>query len=308
MPVVIYAVPALVAAHQAAGSFEALRQTWTGWDGSTWVLSDPDEGVFLTDGGVAGMGQVPSARFSSVAPGVAGSRFRGARALERPVMWNLHVYSDVSSAAWVDRDRAFWRTMRTDRVGRWTVQQVATNTTRYLDCRFVSTDDTYPRDPVLAGWADYEVHLVADDPYWRGAPVGRAFAVAGDPVDFLPAAPGDPFVISEGSSLASATIENPGDVEAWPVWTITGPTTDVTVGIGDSLVGIPGDLDEGDVLVIDTDPRRQSATLNGVRTRGILAPHDFAPIPAGGVSGLSLAMTGTGAVSVQIVPRYLRAW
>lgn len=303
---VIFAAPAGLGAGAAGGLFQGLRQTWTGWDGSEWVLSDPDSGVFLMPDGVVGLGVGPRERFVSRAAGVPGSRFRGGRELERPVSWPLHVFHDGSSQEWALRDRAFWRTMRAGKTGVWTVQQMPTGEARSLECRFVAVDDEFGLDPVRAGWAEYTVALVAEDPYWRGAPIRRRFS-AGSSEDFISVA-GPPFTISEGSTIANATIDNPGDVDAWPVWTITGPTTAVTVGIGSSEIGVPGDLDADDVLVIDTDPRRQSATLNGVRQRGVLAPHDFAPIPAGGVSALSLSMVGSGAVTVEIVPRFERAW
>lgn len=271
------------------------------------MLSDPDGGVFLTADGVVGLGTGPGDRFFQASPGVAGSRYTGARAAERPVVWPLEVYSEASSVGFVELDRAFWRTLRRDRTGLWSVQQAPTGETRTLECRFVSVDDSFAVDPALAGTADYVVQLVAEDPYWRGAPVRREFT-AGSTSPFVPVEGGPSFTISDASTIANATIDNPGDVDAWPVWTVYGPTTDVTVGIGTALVGIPGDLDADDVLVIDTDPRRQSATLNGVRQRGVLAPHDFAPIPAGGISALSLTMVGTGRVTVEITPRFERAW
>lgn len=289
-----------------ASPFRGLVQKWTGWDGSVWEVSNPAGGVFFEADGVVGLGDGPADRFFSTSPAVAGSRFRGSRNLERPVVWQVGVFSDVSSQAWIDLTRAFRNTLHRQRPGVWMVTQPS-GESRTLACRFTDSPDSLGVDPVRLGWGSWTVNLVAEDPYWQGAPIRRTFA-ASEPADFFPEGGGPPFTISEGSTLASATINNPGDVDAWPVWTVNGPTTAVSLGVGDASIGIPGDLDEGDVLVIDTDPRRQSATLNGARVRGVLSPHDFAPIPAGGMSDLTLTIVGDGSVECVIVPRYERAW
>lgn len=306
MPIVLYATPVITGAPQEV-QFEGLTITWTGWDGSVWDLTDETGGVFATNDGSVGFGFAPADIFTSSSAALAGSRYRGSRTGERRIRLPLQVYAG-SSAAWFAMEKRFWLTMRRDRPGTLTVVQKSTGEARSVAARFVTDGQpAYTHDPGARGWADYSVELLAEDPYWRGAPIRRTFAGSA-PVDFLPDAPGDPFVISEGSNLSTATIRNPGDVDAWPVWTVSGPTTAVTLGVGSAEIGVPGELMGDDVLVIDTDPRRQSATLNGVRVRGVLSPHDFAPIPAGGDATLSLAVTGTGSVVCELVPRYERAW
>jgi len=116
------------------------------------------------------------------------------------------------------------------------------------------------------------------------------------------------FNISSGSQLSTAKITNDGDLEAWPVWTVTGPLTSVTVGVDGSTVQWDVALLEGDVLVIDTDPAVQSAWLNGDDVTDQLGTADFAPIPAGHELPLSLTMAGAGSVEAAITPRHYRAW
>jgi hypothetical protein len=173
-----------------------------------------------------------------------------------------------------------------------------------LACRFNGQPLPFDVSCAVQGFAEYDVALVADEhPYWQGDPITALFTTA-TTADFIPGGGGPPFTISQGSTMSSASITNPGDVPVWPVWTFMDSFTSISTTVGGSTVGVVPDLVAGDVLVIDTDPRAQSATLNGTRVRGILSPHDFAPIQAGATMPITFAWTGTGSASVSIVPLY----
>lgn len=300
----------------------ALVGTWTGWDGSVWHITDPAQGTFLMPG-VRGLDEGPHDRYSDQAPGLAGSLFNGYRATERPVFWPLAVLEESSSEAWVDRDRAFRRTLRPGKTGVWAVT-TPQGFTRTLTCRRSndnSGSQTFDYDPVQNGWATYGIYLVADeDPFWRGTPVTRTWASDGDEVDFFDP-DGDPlFWISDGSTVGSASVTNPGDVDAWPVWVVNGPCDSVDLGVGDSVVEVPFEVEDGQRLVIDTNPTEQIATLgdidpgdpfgvlSGTDVTTDLGAVDFAEIPADATTDLSIVLTGTGSVSVRIVPGYWAAW
>ena len=157
------------------------------------------------------------------------------------------------------------------------------------------------------GWASYGVSLIADNPFWTGEPVRRTWSQS-DALDFYGGGDAPAFNISSGSQLSSAKLTNEGDLEAWPVWTIRGPLTSVTVGVDGETVQWNTTMAADDILVIETDPTVQSAWLNGVDVTGQLGTADFAPIPAGDEVPLSLTMAGTGSVEASITPRYYRAW
>lgn len=285
--------------------FTGFGMTWTDYLGRVWDLTTPDGGVVMLAGDVEGLHTPPEERFVSTSPGRAGSRHRGVHVLERPVFWPLAVYSDASSAAWVAHDAAFFDSFR--RPGTWTVISPS-GSRRTLVCRRVSRGDhAFGWDPSAEGWATYEVELVAEDPYWRGAPVKRPLAIGEDSQPFIPETGAPDFYISQGATVTGATIANPGDVDAWPVYTIEaeGPVQ-ATVGLDGAQIGIVPELADGDVAVVDT--ARQALTINGVRVRGALAPHDFAPIPAGEAVELAIDATGPGTITVQFVPLYERAW
>lgn len=282
---------------------------WTGWDGSVWDLTDPRAGVFVQGKGVEGLGMPTFQDWTGESPAVHGQAFRGYRVEPRSVFWPIYLYSDAGSVDWLALDRAFWRSLQPGKHGKWTLETPGGGR-RSLSCRFV--DDgrkAFQKDPAWRGWESYPVSLIADEnPFWTGDPVRRIWAQS-NAVDFYGgAAKGPPLYIISGSQLSTAKITNDGDLEAWPVWTITGPLTSVTVGVDGATVQWTVTLLAGDILVIDTDPRVQSAWLNGVDVTDQLGTADFAPIPAGLERPLSLTMAGTGSVEASITPRYFRAW
>jgi hypothetical protein len=162
-------------------------------------------------------------------------------------------------------------------------------------------------DPMHRGWASYGVTLVADDPFWTGESVRRVWS-DGEDVDSFNPGPGAVIKVASASQLSSAVMTNQGDLEAWPVWTVKGPVTSVTVGVDGRTVQWNVALTASDTLVIDTDPTVQCAWLNGVDVTAQLGSADFAPIPAGHELPLSLTMAGTGSVEATITPRFFRAW
>jgi hypothetical protein len=279
--------------------------SWTGWDGSTWDLSNPDGGVFLTGEGIEGLGMPTHQAWIGESPAVHGQYYRGHIVEPRPVFWPIYLYSDAGTAEWLDLDRAFWRSLQPGKHGTWSVTTLRGGT-RSLSCRFV--DDgrhSFQRDPMFRGWAAYGVSLIADNPFWTGESVRRIWS-DGPATDVF--ALRMPLTIKSASTLGSATMTNEGDLEAWPRWEIEGPLTSVTVGVNGATIQWNVTLTASDTLVIDTDPIVQSAWLNGVDVTSQLGTANFAPIPAGEELPLSLTMAGSGSVAATITPRYYRAW
>jgi hypothetical protein len=280
---------------------------WRGWDGSEWDLSDHESGVFLAGTGVEGLGTPDHQAWTGQSPATHGQYYRGHVVEPRKVFLPIYVYSDKGTDEWLERDRAFWRTLQPGKHGTWSVT-TPTGGKRSLSCRFVDDgNQSFTRDPMIRGWASYGVSMIADNPFWTGEPARRTWAQSegGDAFD---AGPDAVLKISSASQLAAAKLTNEGDLEAWPVWTIKGPLTSVTVGVDGATVQWDVTLAADDILVIDTDPTVQSAWLNGDDVTDQLGTADFAPIPAGLELPLSLTMAGTGSVEAVIAPRYYRAW
>lgn len=294
-----------------------MRHLWHAWDGTTWDIGNPSSPVRL-NAGVQGLDDPDVDYYTSDSPGVDGTTDRGFRVSGRTVFWPLRIFLPAASQAWVDLDASFWRSLQPGRYGTWEVIQ-PNRVSRSLRLRMQDkATPTFTTDPALTGYQTYGVRLVCPDPYWVGDKVTRTFAPATSAPFFGPV-----FTITRSNTLSTATLTNPGDVEAWPVWTILGPTTAVTVGLDAHAITVPFTVDAGKAVIIDTDPRAQTAydatvttgpdgsqvvTSTGVERTGSLGTVDYAPIPPGASVPLTLTVTGAGSVNVSILPRYLRAW
>lgn len=295
--------------------WNGLQMTWTGWDSSVWNLTSAAEGAVMM-AGVRGLTMPPVVHYSTAYASVPGATWRGHTVDAREVFWPIQIYHDQDSQAWINRDRAFWKTMRPEKTGVWTVKQPS-GAERHLDCRFSNDSEMgFNHDPVLQGWSNYGITLVAERPFWRATPIKREWS-AGGALPFYPAGEGETFVISPSTTLDSSSMPNPGDVDAYPVWEVHGPTTTAQVGVAGRNITIPFAIDADQVLVIDTAPTAQAATLydvvSGVRTNAVdktplLGTVDFAPVPADSITTTSLSISGGGKVSLILTPLYLRAW
>ena len=299
-------------------SVEGLHFLWHAWDGMTWDIGavDGSSGVTLA-AGVRGLDFPQIDWHTSESASVDGAQDRSWRIPARDVFWPLRIWQDAKSQEWLDYDAAFWRTMQPGRYGTWEVQQPS-GVARTLRLRIQDPGDwEMGTDPALLGWAKYGRRLTAPDPYWRGDPIVRSWTTATGSDFFGGVAKAPPFIISPASTVSTATLTNPGDVPAWPVWTVYGPATAATLGIVGQTVSVPFAVASGKALVVDTDPRAQTAYLydvsggelvNPVERTGDLGAVGFAAIPPGESVTLSLALTGSGTIQCRLVPGWLRAW
>jgi hypothetical protein len=294
-----------------------MEMTWTGWDGTQWTVSDRSQGVVIL-AGVRGLNMPPTRRFLSRSGALHGTRSRGWTTDEREVFWPVKVFHKGGSTAWLQHERAFFNTMHPGKAGTWKVTQSGGGSSRSLDIKF--KDDggkEFETVPAVTGWQYYDLYLVAEQPFWRGTPVTGIWSVS-PPKNFQNTDPVDNsrvFWISSGSTLANANINNPGDVQAWPVYTVVGPSTSATVG----GVTVPFEVPAGKALRIDTAPGPLSQTalfgdwVDGAvinttdRTRE-LGTIDFAPIQPGTGKALTLSMVGSGEIRAELTPLYFRAW
>lgn len=314
--------PAAPEAHWAK-----LHQTWTGWDGSQWVLTDPESGLFLIDGGVRGLGMPVHSSYSSESPALHGSRHLGSRVLPRDCFWPLHIYSEGGSDEWRALQDAFWRTMHRNRPGIWRVE--ANGSARELTVVYEDSDEDMERDPHFHGWQTFGVRMLAHDPFWRAEWVVREFENTTTTGSFF--GTGAPsFFISSSSQLATSTIANPGNEPSYLTYLLHGPFTSATVGIGD-----PGpnttfsqQVAQGYSVVLDTRPATPAtarriptpaakagtpaweAQVFGVEGEnvfgGVTALALNSPLQPGQERPLSLSMSGPGRVTVAHRPPYWR--
>ncbi|WP_137843864.1 hypothetical protein [Microbacterium sp. 2FI] len=286
--------------------WQHLSMVWVGWDGSTWDLGTGEEGVRLLRDGVEGLHFPPIEKWSSRSSAFPGKRPRGWQALERAVFWPLRIRAQSSEEWRVLQDR-FFNTIHPSRHGEWQVQ-AGTQVRRVRLTGTFEDPHTHPLDPYARGLGIYGVTLEADRPYWSGDPISAGPWSAVEEVDFFDAEGSPPFHISASNSPTTASFTNPGDVDAYPVWTVVGPADDIELGVGSRVIDVPFAVAEGETLLIDTDPRNITATLNGVDVTEDLGFQRFAPIPAKATTSLHVLATGEGSVSVSLTPLYFRAF
>ncbi|MTE24823.1 hypothetical protein [Microbacterium sp. ZXX196] len=261
--------------------------------------------MFLDTRGVEGMHFPTVTKHKSTSRSVPGARVRGWRTEARDVFWPIWIWGERSTE-FLEKYEAFFRTIHPVNAGTWRVGFDGAFRELSLTGTF-SDPHAYARDPVFDAWSSYGVTLEAAQPYWSGSPIARSWRSA-NPVDFFDPAGSPPFHISPSATFADAQITNPGDVEAYPRWVIEGPLDPVIVGVDGVEVLVPFPLSDGSVLVIDTDPRNVTATLNGSDVSQELGFQRFAPIPPGGSVPLSITAGGGGRVSIELVPLYFRAF
>ena len=286
--------------------WQGLTVVWKGCDGSVWDLTDRESGVALFLKGVVGLHFPKFTRHKSKSRAIPGSRLRGWQATEREVFWPVLVWADGSDA-WRDRNNAFMNSFHPATPGTWTVK-AGSNPPRTLDLTLVVDDDyAFEIDPLQRGWAEYGVTLEAAKPYWRGQKEVAGPWLAPAAVPFIDPAGAPPLHISAGTTFGAAKVPNVGDVEAWGVWTLVGPLTDIELGVG-GVVMTPFDLGVDDVLVIDTDPENATVTLNGADATTELGLQDYAAVPPGAEVALHVEAIGGGSVQFELTPLYFRAF
>jgi hypothetical protein len=312
---VLLAAPSVVplppVVEEIPSPWQACQHTWQAWDGTEWDLSHGLSGLAL-QAGVRGMRPPPLIRYVTKMPAVAGSIYRGSVADEREIFWPIKVFNDAGSTAWIAHNKRFWHTLDEDNPGVWVVTQ-PDGTRRYLTCRYTGLeDDSDDIDPGLVGWCVYGIKMAAEQPYWAGETVTETFLQVPPTNNYYGGATGfaPPYVTVQGSAVTTACITNSGDVTVWPTWTINGPCTTATVGIGTRTITFPIVLTAGQWLKLNTDPTDQVVVDQaGVdRTAQITVLNGgFAPIPKGVDVALQVSLVGSGSVQVAITPKYKSA-
>jgi hypothetical protein len=283
--------------------------TWEGADGSVWNLTSPASAVRLGPG-IRGLEAVNPERWVSDSPGLAGNRYRGHRVPAREVFLPVYVYGQ-GSTDWLTVRNLWDHSLSEDSEGVLSV--VCGDRTRTLPCRWVKSEQGWTRDPLAAGKSAIGEYFEAAGSYWQSEPITRSWYDANEQDFFVqPGEGGGVFFITRSNKLSTAKIDNPGDVPAWPVWTLAGPFATAQVGIGANIIEIPFALALGETLTIDTRPENQSAIDGTGASRELdLGTAIFAPIPADTNVTLAISATGMGegfSIRASLTPLYKRAW
>ncbi|MFB7707878.1 phage tail family protein [Streptomyces sp. NPDC056105] len=277
--------------------------------GVTTQLSDWENG-WLLQPGAKGL-DMPGYQFlQDESPGIDGYALRDVRAQGKEIILPLAFWMNDSRQAYLDRRRAFIKSLNPKRgVGTMTLTQ-PDGDSRTIGAYYTGgLEGDESLDAAGERWCINAITFGVPSPYWIGSEVTTEWK-AGASGTFLPILP---LTVGDSQVLGAVTVDNDGDDVAYPMWTVTGPATAITLTnntSGDTLV-LTRTLTGTDTVVIDTRERRQTALLNGVTNLwpNLSDPSVLWPLQEG-VNELTLTVSGsTAATRVRMTyqPRYLAA-
>jgi hypothetical protein len=269
--------------------------TWTDPDGASTTLTDV--------AGITGRGLPPVDFQDLVVPLQPGSSFRSVRDKARDLVVPILILGD---------SKTDYRTQLRDLAAQLHpstspgVLQVDTvdGLTRELDAWYVDGFQWVEETP---NWMVPSLLFRACDPYWRDADWTQVDYTTGTVATFFPFFP---LRLSSSEVFASATIDNDGDVDTWPVWNITGPGSglilrNLTTGL---LLSLTATLGAGESVEIDTTPGAKTVTKNdGTNLFGSLSTDSELWALAAGSNSIQIELTGATSASV-VSLRYRRRY
>jgi hypothetical protein len=273
-------VGAPIAPQQGGGplgiTFDVPKAWWIDPRGGVWPLMDTTAGWWTIDAGVKGMDAVAPVVFTNDNVPRGGTQVRWIQPDARTITWPLRVEGRTHATfkkRWRDLARAFTSTRRLG-PGQLLVSR-PDGSARQIDAYY---QEGFEEAGIALGGRNFEhpvLTLYCPDPYWQDlypTEVERHYQGTGTPIPYQGnGTVGFPFV-SSSLILGDTIVENPGDVETWPEWTITGPAAGITVtnnttGISWSLdpsAVLARDLAAGEVITIKGNPPQISGPTGAV--------------------------------------------
>ncbi len=178
--------------------------------------------------------------------------------------------------------------------------------TRILYCRPEGLKEVVDKETV----AETILSFTANDPFLHDdVPISEIFETAGVAGTFFSTS-FFPMHLTRSIVYSIQVINNPGNADTYPVWTISGPgisiqLTNIRTGKVISLGSL--ELFTGQELVIDTRIRKKTITLDGVNAFNYLADQSSLWPLLPGDNSIQIEMSGAAAessVELLYTPRY----
>lgn len=204
------------------------------------TITDPDDVDWAFDG-TSGYWEAPGKKgfhgttyqhYRDESPMVAGAFHRGVRALPKELFLPI-VIRDTDRDACLAKRRALVKALSPVRGDGVCVIASAypDGSVRRINARYVDGFEAGEQGPGEWGVTVYKYGLrfMADDPYFYGDEISETYSLAPQTRTELPIPGTDTFfeVVSSPLLAAGSTIDNQGDVDAYPIWEFTGPFTQI---------------------------------------------------------------------------------
>jgi phage-related protein len=275
---------------------------------TVWVDAEGSMLPLAVEWRASGRFAPPTEREEEAVPGQPGARLRTVR----------HGVRDFSLALWITgTDEADLRTqmraltysmdgVRGDGRIRVTApggdqREIACRVTAGLEMTEVLGDTSGPTAQRAV------VTFRAVDPYWQDTTdtASGPWAQGGTAAGFFPFFP---LRLTSSEVLATAIVDNLGDVDAWPVWTIAGPGSTITLRNQSTgkVLTLDTTLLGGESVVIDTRPGYKTVTKNdGSNLYGSLSSASSLWSLQRGANSIQIEIGGaTSATSVSVLRRH----
>ncbi|MFG2515958.1 phage tail protein [Streptomyces sp. NPDC048584] len=234
--------------------------------GTRWPMTNLAADWYTLAKGVSGLGAAPYVLTSDPHPR-GGARLRHVQPQPRTIVWPLLIKGAdhlAFTANWRSLAKAFTRTLRLGADGRRTPGTLEVlrpdGTGRRIAVYYSQGFDGQGDTATGITWDSAVLTLWCEDPYWEDLQPRTVHRETGTPGDFLAPYP----TVSSSQVLGATTVDNPGDVDVWPQWTVTGPATAITFTRDDTddefvltmADTVHGALLAGETVTISTDPLR----------------------------------------------------
>ncbi|MYS48236.1 phage tail protein [Streptomyces sp. SID5998] len=288
--------------------------------GTRWPMTDLTADWYTLAEGVSGLGAATYTLTSDPHPR-GGERLRHVQPEARTIVWPVLVRGADHMAFtrnWRALGSAFTRTLRVGPDGRRPpgVLEVARpdGSVRRIEVYYHSGWDGRGQAATGITWDSATLTLWCEDPYWEDATPVVVHRETGTQSDYLVPFP----TVSSSQVLGATVLDNPGDVEVWPTWVITGPATSIAFTRdpgADSSVSFVLDMTDtghgpllaGETVTISTDPPRVRSGTGENLVGGLNWPDAVLWSLPPGQTPVTFQLDGAeagSAVDVTFYPRY----
>lgn len=228
--------------------------TFTNAEGATIDLHDGVNHTVLT--GIRGLGAPQYGVVAEEVPQQPGTRIQRIQVKERLV--DLPVVIEDSSVPNLQARLRSLAGVLDPNLGNGVLSVDRNGVQRDLICRCIEPPD--PNELPEATWFKEVLVFYAETPFFYDISEQTQQFSLGAAGSFFPIFP---ITLTLDTIFSDGLVHNPGDVEAWPVWTVIGPGQDLLLRNPDtgkslSLSGLT--LSAGEVVTIDTRPGKKTVT------------------------------------------------